>query len=56
MESLTTIHKWQAAHIFHSKKDGGTARRKRAYSEALITIVLTSSKDLFDVTGESSKK
>jgi hypothetical protein len=55
MEGLTLVHKWQPAHVFRMK-DGKNKDPKRikAYSEILLTIVLTT-EDLGD-TDEVSKK
>jgi hypothetical protein len=42
MEGLTSIRKWQPAHVFRtSDRKTNKSRRIRAYSEILLTVVLT---------------
>lgn len=43
MEALTSINKWQPAHVFRSRKGNSQRKPKRlkAHSEILITVVLS---------------
>jgi hypothetical protein len=54
MEGLTSIRKWQPAHVFRSATNNKKMKRIRAYSEILLTVVLTS--EDFGVINDITKK